>query len=282
LQITSAATVGGDALLAGGQGDFAGSIGQNLWAVFRIFNFGGRVNGDAEIRAESLRVAENARVQGELRVATPAEMVVPAATASTVVREPWMADAGLTVERSLVDRVLSWLWRTLLTLAGMLFLGWLFWSVARPQLKELATVVDERPAVTGIVGVLVAVALLPISVALVFLATLIWGFFPGGLMTLMMFFGFFAVLWLISPAIIGLWVGRKIAAATGAFEGELAHLLVGITAIVLGGRLLTLIPCIGTLAFQVIYMQSFIFLVGGWLLLRGARLAPPAVLRNPS
>jgi hypothetical protein len=29
-------------------------------------------------------------------------------------------------------------------------------------------------------------------------------------------------------------------------------------------------------------MQSFIFLVGGWLLLRGARLAPPAVLRNPS
>lgn len=268
LTVAPAATIGGDAILGGGAGNVGGTIGRNLYTAFGTLDFSGRANGDARLFAQTLTVAGTARVQGELRYSAQNEDPIPAGVANTVVATPWQAREAAVVERNLLGDAFRWLWRTALVLGGTLLIGWLVWSLARRQLREPVAIVDARPAEAGIVGILVAVAVIPVTVALVFVAAIIWGFFPGGLVVLTLSFGLFGLLWLISPAIAGLWVGRKIAAATGAFDTELAQLLVGIVAIVVVARLLMLIPCVGELAYRVIYLASFAFAVGGWLLAR--------------
>ncbi len=227
LQIAPGATVGGDALLTGGQGALAGSIGQDLSAAFGNLVFSGSVNGDARLYAQSLTIADSASVQGELRYATQGESAVPEGVASSVVQESWTENEPVAVERNPLGAILRWFMRTGLLLIGMLFVGWLLWSVARPLVTRPVDVIEARPAEAGIVGILVAVAVVPVSAALVFLAAVIWGFFPGALVAFAFTFGFFGALWLISPAITGLWVGRKIASALGMFDSDLSRSAVG-------------------------------------------------------
>jgi hypothetical protein len=72
-----------------------------------------------------------------------------------------------------------------------------------------------------------------------------------------------------------------LAQETGVVEGDLPSLLLGIMVIVLVGRLLTVVPCIGDLAFQLIYLASFALAVGSWFLARRNPTQPPALLPAP-
>lgn len=271
LQIGSGASIGGDAFVAGGQGTVTGSIGGNLAAGMGTLVLAGRVAGDADLSAQSLTVRESTVVQGELRYSTPGETIIPEGVAASVVERPVDDTTPLEPARNPVGEFFWWLLRTALILAGYLLAGWLLWSFAPRQITNPVAVMETRPMEAGIIGLLVAVAAVPVGVALTFLGGLFWGWFPGGAIMLTFIVGLLAIIWLLSPLITGLWVGRKIGQWAGV-DAELPRLLLGIAAIVLVARLLTVIPCAGDLAFQVIFLASFALSVGGWLL---ARRRPP-------
>lgn len=282
VQVAAGSTIGGDAYIAGGQGLVAGSIGRDLAAAMGAFTLSGRVAGNANLTAESLTVQPGASVQGELRYSTDSEAAVPEGVAASVVERPRDENEVASTTGSPVSNFFRWLWRTALALVGYLLVGWLLWTFAPRQINDPVAVVEDRPMEAGIMGLLVAVAVLPIAAALTFLGVIFWGWFPGGLIMLAFVLGLAAVVWLLSPVITGLWVGRWLAQATGAVEGELPRLLLGIAAIVLVARVLTVIPCIGDFASLMIYLASFALAVGGWIMTRRRPTSPPAALSAPA
>ena len=281
LQMTSGSSVGGDAFVAAGQGVIAGSIGSRLAAGMGTLTFSGRVAGDADLDARTLTVLEGAVVQGELRYSTVSDTVIPEGVAASVVAQPRSQSVTEPTSVNPIWGFLRWLLRSALLLAGYLLVGWLVWSLAPRQIATPTAVIETRPVEAGITGLLAAVAVLPIGAALAFVATLFWGWFPGGVILIAFVFGVVAFVWLFSPVFTGMWVGRKIAEATGIADGELARLLLGITVIVLGARLLTVVPCIGDLAFQMIFLVSFALCVGSWFLARQRPPQEPEALAAP-
>ena len=281
LQINAGSTIGGDAYVAGGQGTINGSIGSDLAAGMGTLTFGGHVAGDAELDAENLTVLDSAEVQGELSYSTPGETAIPEGVAASVVGRPNREETTVTNAPNPIWGFFGWLLRTALMLAGYLLAGWLLWSLAPRQITGPVAVMDARPMEAGILGLLAAVAVLPVAAALTFLGVLFWGWFPGGAIMLTFVFGLAALIWLLSPVITGLWVGRKIAGMMGMANSELSRLLLGIAAIVLVGRLLTVVPCIGDLAFQVIFLGSFALTVGSWFVARRRPPQEPALLPAP-
>jgi cytoskeletal protein CcmA (bactofilin family) len=280
LQIGPNATVGGDAFVVGGAGAVAGSIGRNLNAGMGSLVFSGRVAGNAQLTAEQLTVSDSAVVQGELRYTTR-NGGVPAGVAASVVEEPPLPEPPQAAPNP-VWQVVSWLFRTALLVVGALLVGWLAWSFSRPRLLDLTGVMTARPVEAGVWGLVVAMAVLPVSATLVFVAVLFWGWFPGGAVMLTFLFGLVGALWIISPVLTGLWVGRWIGRSAGVVQGDLAQLLVGIAVIVLAGRLLALVPCVGELAFRVVYLASFALAVGSWALLRRGPTVPVAATPAPA
>ena len=276
LQIAAGSTIGGDAYVVGGQGTIAGAVGGNLIAMMGNLAFTGRVAGDADLRGQSLAVGEGAVVQGELRYATESGVTVPESVASSVVELPSVAEIDTEPTRNPIRSFFQWLLRTLLVLAGYLLAGWLVWSFAPRQITGPVAVMSARPMEAGISGLLAVVAVVPVGAVLTFLAILFWGWFPGGAIMATFIFGLVSLLWLFSPLCTGLWVGRKVSEMSGVVEGDLQHLLLGIGVIVLVGRLLIVVPCVGSLFFQVVYLVSLALGVGAWFLAqRGIRHEPP-------
>jgi hypothetical protein len=278
IQLDAGATVGGDMVVVGGRGALAGTVGGKLAAAMGTLALAGQVTGDAELRAETLTIAETARVDGTLRYAAGRPVEVPSDTAATVEGLPQATVADDRPENPFVT-FFWWVLRTALILLGLAALAWLVWSFAPQQVRRPVQALEHEPVEAGIYGILVAVAVVPVSAALVFLAVVIWGWFPGGVVMFTLLFGLFGLIWLVSPLVTGLWVGRKLAGATGAVRGELAALLLGVVVIVLVARLLALVPCVGGLAAWAIYLLSFALAVGGWL---GARRRRDRVVVQPA
>lgn len=279
LQVAAGSTIGGDAYVAGGQGHIAGSVGGDLNAAMGTLTFAGQVAGDANLDVASLTVTDNAIVQGELTYESDTETEIPAGVAASVVERPQDDSSETEVASNRIGDLFGWLWRTALMLAGYLLVGWVIWSFAGRTISGPAAVLETQPIEAGVYGLLVAVGFVPVTAALTFLAGLFWGWFPGGVIMLTFAFGLMALLWLLSPIFIGLWVGRKLAQAIGIADGEVPRLLLGIAVVVLVGRLLTVIPCIGDLAFLMIYLASFALTVGSWLM---ARRQPPSAVVLPA
>jgi len=265
LQINAGSTIGGDAYLAAGQGLVAGSIGKNLVARMGNLTFNGHVAGDATLKAQSLQVGDQAKVQGQLNYSTASQMTVPATVASSVQAHPWDQTSPAQTRNPIID-FFGWLLRTALILVGYLLVGWLVWVFARRHMEDSVAVMETRPMEAGVIGLLAAVITLPLGAALTFIGVLFWGWFPGGFFVASFIFGLVALVWLLSPIFTGLWLGRKLGIMVGSRDGDLAHLLLGIAVIVLICRLLTVIPCLGDLVFQVIFLVSFALTVGSWLL----------------
>jgi hypothetical protein len=224
-----------------------------------------------------LTIEPEGQVTGELRYSSNQEVSVPEGVAATVTREETDA-AAATPERGPASRFFRWLLRTALILVGLALLGWLAATLAPRWVSEPADAIDRRPMEAAIYGILVAVAIIPASAALVFLAVLFWGWFPGGVAMLAFLFGLFGVLWVFSPVVAGLWLGRKLAPALGLGSAILPALLTGVVVIALSARLLGAIPCLGVVLSQVIYLLSFALTVGGWIIARQRRDVTPPTL----
>ena len=281
VQVAAGASIGGDAFVGGGQGLIAGSIGGDLNAGMGNLTFSGQTAGDANLNAQTLSVLEGARVQGELRYSTGSDTVIPEGVAASVVQQPWNQTSAEETVTNPVGDLFRWLLRTGMAILGMVLAGWLIWTFASRQVTDLVAIMETRPMEAGIMGLLVAVLIVPLIGALTFLAVLFWGWFPGGVFMASFLLGLVALVWLLSPIVTGLWVGRKLAEVAGLDVGELPKLLLGMVAIVLVGRVLTVIPCVGDLAFLVIYLASFALTVGSWVLARWRPSRPPVTQPVP-
>jgi cytoskeletal protein CcmA (bactofilin family) len=272
VRVGNVTLVGGDALIAAGEAVVAGNISGDLRATGERITYSGSTDGNAYLNAEQLNVDAGARVAGTLTYATAADLTIPPAVSLQVVQEPYAAPAA---GPGLLQRLFGWLFRTAMILLGLALLGWLIWRFAPRRLEQSITALNVQPVQAVLYGLLVAVALAPLSVALVFLAVLFWGWFPGGIVMFAFLFGFFSLLWIFSPAWIGLWIGRKLVARTASLQGDLAALFVGIVVIALAAQVLALIPFVGGFAARVLYLFSFAFAVGSLLIRRPVQPQAP-------
>ena len=236
LRVADSARIGGDAAVAAGSGLFNGTVAGNLTASVNTLVFGGQVAGNATLQAEALTVEPAARVDGRLSYASPVPVAIDPAVTDSLNAQAWpeptlQAEA---LQRTKADRFVGWLWRTFVALAGLALLAWLLLRLLPDLLLRPAATIEEAPIEAGIYGLLIAAAIVPISIGLVFAAVFFWGWFPAGFVVLAFLFGLFGLLWLFSPLVTGLWIGRKLSQLADRPMGTLASLLLGVAAIFLG------------------------------------------------
>jgi len=265
VRIDNSAQIAGDAYVAGGQGVINGTIGGNLYSGMGALRFGGQVQGDAELHSQALQVDDNARVDGNLNFSSAQPTTVPSDVATTVSEEP-RTTAPPPVRPNPVWAILGWLWRTLLLAGGFALLAWLLWQLTPGIFSWGAAPLVARPAEAGLFGIVVAAVILPLILAFTLLAALFWGWL-GALATSSFLFGAVGLVWLLSPVVTGYWISRWLV-ARGYLSSGLIALWAGVLIIVLGTRLVSIFPCVGTVAAGVIYLLSFVLTLGSLILAR--------------
>lgn len=261
LQLQGSANIGGDAYLVGGQGVIAGTVIGNLFGGMGKLVFAGNVRGDAQLYAQDLQVRETGQVKGVLRYRSDRSVDVPAGIAASI--EPEIvtpAEAVQTAQPALFWRLLGWLWRTFLLAVGFSLLAWLLWHFFPGLFTTTTQAMARQPMEVGLYGLVGAALLLPLTLALVFLAGFFWGW-GGALAAAAGAFGGLGLLWLFSPLITGHWIGQRLA-ALGYPLAPLPLLIIGTLAIVLLARLLALIPCVGMVMAGMLYLVSFALTLG--------------------
>lgn len=270
IQLRSSAQVNGDMAVAGGRGNLEGAIGGDLYAAMGTLTLGARVGGDAEVYAEQFNTGESAVVTGQLTYSTPDRLESADEVAADVqYQEPVRAERSPNV----VASVVGWLLRTLAILIGFALIGWLVLRFVPAGLTRPADVIEDEPVAAGLYGLVGAVLLIfiPIvSALLVFVVWLLWGWFSG-LIVFIFLFGVLALLWLFSPIVTGLWLGRRILRQVDQPASLLTAMFAGVLVIVVLGR----VPVLGWL----IYLISFVFALGG--LLRMAQATPDPAESTP-
>ena len=268
VRLAAGSSVGGDASVIGSYAELAGSVREDLHCAVNTLVFSGRVGGNANLQAASLQISDDATVEGELTISSADTVDVPDQMAPTVVQSP-PETAPETVSRFTPLRsIFGWTVRTILIILGLALLGGLLMQFRSGSLTTPVAAIEQKPVESALYGILLTVAALPVSAFLVLLAVLFWGWFPGGVTVSAFLFGLIALLWLLSPIVSGLWLGRRLVALTESIEGDLVALFTGIVAIVLVTRLFGVIPCFGTFVYFMFYLLSFSLAIGGWILSR--------------
>ena len=271
INLLQGATVGGDMLVGGDRGFIAGDIAQNLVAGMNELEFDGRVGGDARLYANTLNISSGAEVGGTLTYSSASEPDLPDDVAANIVVQPWQTEEAVEETsadrgRDMVLRLAWWLLRTVLIAAGLALAGWLLLSFAPALIVKPVTTLDAKPAESVIFGFLALAISFPIVAALVFIGSIFWGWFPGGVAMFALSSGLLMTLWLLSPLVTGLWLGRRVLAGVDREVGTLPAMLTGALGIVVIARIFALVPCAGVIAYQLIYLLSFAFATGSGLL----------------
>lgn len=267
VQVTGNASIGHDAYLLGGQGNMAGAIKHNLVVYMGSFALAGNVAGDAQLNGQNLAVRDTSKIGGALHYSSQAPVAIPAGVAKTVEKTTPATAQATTSQPNPVWSLLTWLWRTVLILIGLGLLAWVWLHLAPHLLVTTTRALDAKPIEAGLYGILAAAVIIPVSAALVGLALLFGGVFPGVVLFIFLI-GAVLLLWLLSPLLTGLWVGQKLVAFTGRWTNELGALLIGVLAIVLVARLFSVIPCVGAVVAGLIYLLSFALALGSLIVSR--------------
>lgn len=267
VRVLAGASVTHDAFLAGETGLVDGAIGRNLFAGFATFQLGGRVDGNATLYARSLTITDDATVGGTLEYSTPDPAQIGEGTATTAVARPW-DERDAEPDATPVIATLWWIVRTAMVVLGLALVGWLLLRFFPHAVAKPAAVLRERPFESGLWGAVIVALYLPLAAGLIFLASLFWGFFPGGLATLAFLGGLFSLLWLVSPLLIGYWIGALAGDRLGLHWSRLTTTLVATALLVTGGRLLALVPCVGGVALRLVYLLALALALGSVLLVQ--------------
>lgn len=270
VRVTSQAQIGGDAFLVGGLAEMDGHVMQDLRMFSGEARLQGRVDGNAEIRAEQIAVDAQARVAGILTYSTPEQMELPAGVAEQFRYEP-PARAEETARP--LSRILGWIVRTILIFLGFLLLGLALHRFAPQTLERPLAFLRQDPVMTGVWGLVAGVllAVIPIvSGLLVIFTWIFWGLWPALVVGLLLF-GALVALWIFSPLLTGLWLGERIRERLGGETPLWLGMALGLAVLVLLSR----VPLLGAL----VYLLSFVLALGA--LLRSTRVAPsePAQVR---
>jgi cytoskeletal protein CcmA (bactofilin family) len=274
LFVQPTAAIGGNAGLFGGTIVAAGAIDGDLTVGAAELQLSGTVAGNAELDANALTIADTARVAGTLTYTAPAELSVPANVAGNVVFSPTPPPAE-TPDRGM-NPVLANILRAVLTLAGFALLGWLLLRLVPTRIDAPATALAARPGQAIMYGFLAAVVMIFIPIAsalLVFAMVLFWGWWPG-LALLAFLFAALTLVWVLSPIITGLWLGRVFAQLIGREFPTLALLMIGVALIVL----LSFVPVVGWL----VYLTSFILALGAIIVAWRGGYETPATRYTPA
>ena len=270
IRLGNKSSVGGDAMIVGGTADIRGRIDGDLTASTGEIDLDAQVGGDATLNASTLRLTNNSRIEGTLSYTTPEEMSLPADVAGGIEYEPVVTAA------TGVNPLLSmfwWLLRTVMILIGFGLLAWLIMWLAPGLLEKPVAAINANPVEAGLWGLLVFVLFMALPIAsgiIVVLIGMFWGWVPAIAVGLLLI-SVSAVIWLFSPLVTGLWLGRKIAGSVNGISGSLPMMLAGILVIVLLGR----VPCVGWL----VGFFSFLLAMGGMVqaMRKGGNISGPAL-----
>ncbi len=249
--LTSAAQVDGDAVVVGGLGEIGGTISGDLFSAMGSLNLSAQVAGDATLEVESLQIGEESRVAGTLSYRNKTELDIPGQVSERVEFEETIENLE---EVSTVVLFGRWLVRTLLLLVGFALLGWLLMRFAPDLLTKPVAALQADPGRSAIYGLLAAVLFIFFPLASFILVALIgifWGIFPA-IVTFFVLFSGLAIVWIFSPLVTGLWLGKRF------MDAPTTALLVGVLLLVIVGR----IPILGWF----VYLVSFILALGGCIL----------------
>lgn len=258
LRLANSVQVGGDTYVAGGAGTLAGSLAGDLWAGMSELSLAAQVAGDAHLESNNIQLDRGAAVAGTLTYTAQEPLAGADQVANNV---EYNAPEPEAAANPIWD-VLGWLARTAGILLGFALLAWLLLRFVPRLLTRPVYAIADRPARAGLYGLLAAVGFIfipLISVLLIFLMVLLWGWFPGLVLALFLF-GALALLWFLSPLVTGLWLGRRLNLALGREVDYLPLLIAGVLLLALLGR----IPILGWL----VYLVSFIFALGGLIAAR--------------
>lgn len=267
------ATVGRDAMMVGGSGILQGSIAGTLWAAMGSIQLEGTVGGDVNLYGNRIVVADNASIGGTLYYSTDSgvEPVIPSGVAASVECVISHQPAARP-EPTIAERFVTWTISVVRALIGLLVLGWLLVRLAPVFTRRTLDAMNRRALAALGVGILVALVAVPVILVLIGLAWLFWGFVGGGLAVAFLLFGLLGVLWFVSPAITGLWLGRRILSPQ---TSDLLALVIGVLIVLLGIRVVEWAPLVGGFLAWLLLMASFAYAIGGILLgLRGEDVAP--------
>jgi hypothetical protein len=258
--------VGGDLVIGAGEATVDGTITGDLLAGAGILTLAAQVGGDAQMGVDQLDVLETAQIDGTLRYTSDNRANIPEGTAANV------EFTEAVEERAQPDPVmqfLGWLLRTILILAGFALLGWLLLRFVPGVLARPANALAARPGRAALTGLLIALLFMGIpllTVLLVLLMVLFWGWFQGILLFFFLF-SILALIWNLSPLVTGFWLGWRILQTMDREMSGIATLLIGVGVLVLLGR----IPVLGVF----VYLLSFILALGGLFLARASQDSSP-------
>lgn len=277
--LAASASVGQDALMTGGAGVIQGAIAGTLWAAMGAIQLDGTVGGDANLYASQIKVGERAQVGGTLRYASDraAPPVIPGGVAGAVepiTREP----ATVTPPPTLAARLLTWTISVVRALLGLLVVGWLLLKLTPAFTQRTLAAMNARALAAFGVGLLVMVLAVPVSLLVVGLAWLFWGFGGGGLAFAFFLFGLMGVFWIISPAFVGMWLGQRLLRGGAS---DLLAMVVGVLVFLLLIRAFEWLPVAGGLATWLLQVFTFAYVVGA-MLLAGIKPVTPPVLLTPT
>ena len=276
-ELTATGSVGKDALMAGGSGIISGRIAGTLWAGMGSLVLSGEVGGNAHLYTNQLVVSDSAKIGGVLYYTTDASgaAAIPAGVAVSVERVVTETPQAPR-EPSLAEQILRWTIGLVRALIGLLVLGWLLLRLLPRVTARTLGAMETQPLPAIGVGLLVVLVAVPVLFILVGLAWLFWGFFPGALATAMFLLGVLGVIWFISPAFTGLWLGRRLFAGQAS---DLLKLVLGVLVVVLAIRVVEWIPFAGGFIAWLLLLLSFSFAAGGMIL--GMRGGEPAATPGP-
>ncbi len=258
------AAVGGDAYLVGGTGIVAGTVAGDLFTGMNDLHLLGKVGGDAALYGSTIAVADAARVGGTLTYQTSAERagvnVVQPGVATVVA--PVLRTPEAAVEEPLANRLGWWTVGLARVLLGLLVLGALLLALLPHITGGLAGELQYEPWRAVGYGLLFVLVMIPLGMLLVSLAWLFWGALPGGLAASLFLLGIGGILWIVSPAITGFWLGRLLLPHE---ESKLLQLFAGGALILLAARAAQWIPVAGWLISLLVLLTSFVLAAGAIL-----------------
>ncbi|MFO7168538.1 MAG: hypothetical protein DIU80_011005 [Chloroflexota bacterium] len=259
VRVSEAAAIGGDAYIAGGEGAINGSIGGDLHVTVIELAFAGEVGRNAELMGQTLRIGEGAQVNGSLRYSAPEQQAIPQDVAQEIVYVAPESSGARAAERP-ASNAGWWLVRTLLVLLGFALLTWLTLRFAPRAATAPAAALERQPGRAALYGLLAALLLLfvpLVSALLVFLMVLFFGWLAG-VVTALVLFGALALLWVLSPLVVGMWIGQRLAALRDQPRQAVPWLIAGVLLVALLAR----VPVLGWL----VGLVSFILALGAILL----------------
>jgi cytoskeletal protein CcmA (bactofilin family) len=266
VRLTDQAKIGGDAALAGGSGNIAGTIAGDLWLGMGTAVLAANVAGNATIAGQSISVAAPAVIAGTLHYTSPTTNPQLEAIAKSATYPPPTPEQ----RPDPVALALDWVLRTALVLAGFALLAWLIMRLIPGIVTGPASALAAQPGRAGLYGLITVLLFIFVPLAsalLIFVMVLFWGWFPGIVLGLALF-SLLAMFWFLSPLITGLWLGRWLVVALGRETNDLAALLGGVLLLALLGR----IPFIG----WSVSLMSCVLALGALIVMRRPRTLPLA------